>query len=140
LFQFEPRYLEFYQKKFKYIMVDEFQDTSYIQYELIKMISAPQNNLTVVGDDAQTIYGFRGASSSFILDFHKEFPNTSRVILDINYRSTDGIVGLGNEVIRHNKKQIEKQLKSMKPDGSMPMYYRPFNAVEEAKNIVDYIE
>jgi DNA helicase II / ATP-dependent DNA helicase PcrA len=140
LFKFEPHILQLYQNRFRYIMVDEFQDTSYVQYELMKMLAAPQNNFCVVGDDAQTIYGFRGAESDFILNFHKEYPNTERVVLDINYRSIDSIVGLGNEVIKHNKRQIPKNLKSMKKSGNLPMYYRPRDADEEAKNIAELIQ
>lgn len=140
LLKFEPQILKYYQERFRYVMVDEFQDTSYVQYELMKMLAAPQNNFCVVGDDSQTIYGFRGAESDYILNFHKEFPNTTQVILDINYRSIDSIVGLGNEVIKHNKKQIPKNLKSMKKSEVLPMYYRPKDANEEATNIVDFIQ
>jgi DNA helicase II / ATP-dependent DNA helicase PcrA len=139
LLKYNPAILAFYQKQFQYIMVDEFQDTSFIQYELIKMLALPQNNLCVVGDDAQTIYGFRGASSSYILNFHREFPNTKQVILDINYRSTESIVGLGNEIIKHNKKQIKKTLKSMKPSIVVPYFSRPKDTNEEARQIVDHI-
>lgn len=140
LFKFEPEILKQYQERFQYVMVDEFQDTSFVQYELLKMLAAPKNNFCVVGDDAQTIYGFRGAASDYILNFHREFPTTSQVVLDINYRSNASIVGLGNEVIRHNKKQIPKNLKFMKKSESLPMYYRPEDANDEAKNIVDFIQ
>lgn len=140
LLKFEPQILRHYQERFKYIMVDEFQDTSFVQYELMKMLAAPHNNFCVVGDDSQTIYGFRGAESDYILNFHKEFPTTAQVVLDINYRSIDSIVGLGNEVIKHNKKQIPKNLKSMKKSEVLPMYYRPKDANEEATNIVDFIQ
>lgn len=140
LLKYEPEILKYYQNKFQYILVDEFQDTSYIQYELMKLLAAPQNNLCVVGDDAQTIYGFRGAESDFILNFHKEFANTNQVILDINYRSTSKIVGLGNEIFRKSKKKIEKHLKSMKEGMNFPKFIRPKNIGEEAEIIADKIE
>lgn len=139
LFKFEPNLLEAYQNRYQYVLVDEFQDKSFIQYELIKMLAAPHNNLCVVGDDAQTIYGFRGANSSYILNFHQEFPKVERVILDINYRSTNSIVGLGNQIIKYNKKQIEKNLKSMKPSDNVPFFNRPYDVNQEAKQIVDHI-
>ncbi|WP_121616577.1 ATP-dependent helicase [Virgibacillus halodenitrificans] len=140
LLKFEPQILKYYQERFRYVMVDEFQDTSLVQYELMKLLVAPHNNFCVVGDDSQTIYGFRGAESDYILNFHKEFPTTTQVMLDINYRSIDSIVGLGNEVIKHNKRQIPKNLKSMQKSESFPMYYRPEDENEEARNVVDYIQ
>lgn len=140
LLTYEPEVLKYYQEKFKYILVDEFQDTSYIQYELMKLLAAPQNNLCVVGDDAQTIYGFRGAESHFILNFDKVFPHAQQVLLDINYRSTDKIVGLGNEIIRKSKQKIDKQLKAMRTGYQSPKFLRPNTINEEAKIIADTIQ
>ena len=139
LLKYEPNLLSHYQEKFKYILVDEFQDTSLIQYELMRMLAAPNNDFCVVGDDAQTIYGFRGASSDYILNFERNFPTAKRVILDVNYRSTDAIIGLGNEIIKKNKHQIHKTLKAMKKAITQPKFQRPFDGNHEAEIIAKTI-
>ena len=100
LLQHDERLLHTLQQRFQYVMVDEFQDMNPLQYELIKLIAAPQNNLCVVGDDDQTIYAFQGARNEIILNFDQQYPNVKTVVLTINYRSTSPIVGLGNAVIR----------------------------------------
>lgn len=139
LLKFNPDVLQRYQNRFQYIMVDEFQDTSFVQYEIIRALAFPNNNLAVVGDDAQAIYGFRGAESEFILNFNKFFEFSQTVVLDINYRSTDSIVGLSNIIIKPNENQIEKELFSMKMDGQAPTFYRPKDAEQEAQHIIEMI-
>lgn len=135
-----PELLEALQNRFQFIMVDEFQDTNLLQYELIKKISTKNSNLMVVGDDDQTIYSFNGARNDLILNFHREFPSTKEVILNINYRSQAAIVGLGNQIIRHNRKRKPKSLIATFPSGQNPQYSRPKNVDEEAEAVVEKIK
>ncbi|MBT2289858.1 exodeoxyribonuclease V subunit gamma [Paenibacillus albidus] len=135
-----PNLLEELQQRYLYVMVDEFQDTNALQYELVKMIAHPQRNLMVVGDDDQTIYSFNGARSEFILEFEQQYPGAKVITLDINYRSGPAIVGLGNGIIRHNTRRRSKTLQAAKSSGSQPRYMRPQTADEEAEQMVDYIE
>ncbi len=112
LFQKRPAILDFYRKKFKYILVDEFQDTNYAQYELIKLLAEPKNNLTVCADDDQSIYKFRGASVSNVLQFKKEFPKAKEVCLVKNYRSKQNILDLAYNFIQlNNPNRLEYRLK-----------------------------
>ncbi|GGO00786.1 UvrD-helicase domain-containing protein [Saccharibacillus kuerlensis] len=134
-----PELLDRLRRRFRYVMVDEFQDTNLLQYELVKMVASPRNNLMVVGDDDQTIYSFNGARSQFILEFEKAYPKARVVTLDINYRSVPSIVGLGNAVIRHNKKRRSKTLRAAIPGRNLPAYMRPASADDEAQKIVDHI-
>ncbi len=122
LFRTRPRILGFYQRKFKYILVDEFQDTNFAQYELIKMLAAPNNNLTVVGDDDQSIYKFRGASITNILQFQSDYPTAREITLTENYRSQQSILDASHGVIQLNNPErleaklgISKKLKSNTP-------------------------
>ncbi|WP_068613445.1 ATP-dependent helicase, partial [Paenibacillus tuaregi] len=135
-----PALLKTLQDRFRYIMVDEFQDTNHLQYELVKMIAAPQNHLMVVGDDDQTIYSFNGARSEYILKFEQTYPSAKVITLDINYRSGARIVGLGNEVIRHNKLRRSKTLRAAKSGAGSPVYTRPLSSDEEARHALDRIE
>lgn len=119
LFKKRPNILEKIRQQFKYIMVDEFQDTNWAQYELIKIIAAPNNNLTVVGDDDQSIYKFRGASISNILQFKKDYPKSEKIVLTSNYRSAQEILDLSYNFIKLNNpnrleeaENINKELKS----------------------------
>ncbi|MBU0722151.1 ATP-dependent helicase [Patescibacteria group bacterium] len=115
LFRERPAILEKYRKQFKYILVDEFQDTNWAQYELIKFLAAPANNLTVVGDDDQSIYKFRGASLSNILQFKKDFTKSEEIILVKNYRSAQNILDLSYEFIKQNNpNRLEWQLENQK--------------------------
>lgn len=134
-----PELLLELQMRFLYVMVDEFQDTNALQYELVKMIAHPQHNLMVVGDDDQTIYSFNGARSEFILEFEKLYPGAKVITLDINYRSGPAIVGLGNGIIRHNTRRRSKTLQAAKGSGSQPRYMRPQTADEEAEQMVEHI-
>lgn len=135
----KPSLLTALHKRFLYVMVDEFQDTNMVQYELIKMIVEPHCNLMIVGDDDQTIYSFNGARNEFILNFDKVFPDAKTITLDINYRSASSIVGLGNEVIRHNKRRKKKTLKATRQSQTQPQYIRPKNTDDEAEIITKYI-
>lgn len=111
VFQERPDILERYRQQFKYVLVDEFQDTNRVQYELVKLLSAPTNNLTVVGDDDQSIYRFRGASMSNILQFRDDFPETTSVVLTQNYRSSQNILDLAYRFIQlNNPNRLEFQL------------------------------
>ncbi len=111
LFKDRPLILEKYSQQFKYILVDEFQDTNYVQYELIKLLAKPKNNITVVGDDDQSIYKFRGASISNIMQFKKDFPDSKEVVLTENYRSTQEILDLSHNFIKQNNpNRLEEQL------------------------------
>jgi DNA helicase-2/ATP-dependent DNA helicase PcrA len=119
LFRRRPAVLDEFRKRFRYILVDEFQDTNYIQFELLKMLAAGHRNLTVVGDDDQSIFRFRGASLSNILDFQEVFPEAERIVLTRNYRSTQAILDASYRLIRHNdpnrlesKYGVDKRLKA----------------------------
>jgi DNA helicase-4 len=103
-----------YKSKYQYILVDEFQDVNNLQVELIKLLLTGQTQLFCVGDDWQSIYGFRGSNVSYIVDFENHFPNAKVVKLNLNYRSTQNIVGASNEVIKHNKFKVEKEIHSSK--------------------------
>src|SRR5690606_22011857 len=106
---FEP-VLEHYRQRFQHILVDEWQDTNRVQYELVKLLAAEHRNLTVVGDSDQSIYRFRGADIRNILDFEKDFPDATRITLDRNYRSTQTILDAANAVIANNTQRIPKRL------------------------------
>ena len=135
-----PEILEKYQKKFQYILVDEFQDTNILQYFLIKMLSQINKNIFVVGDDFQSIYSFRGAELENIDRFRKDFKDTKLILLEQNYRSTQEILDLGNAVIANNKRQIKKTLFTENPSGQIPYFFEAYNEWEEAQNVVDLIK
>jgi len=119
LFHLNPDVLNKYQKRFKYVMVDEYQDTNYVQYLITRQLSAIHNNICVVGDDAQSIYAFRGADISNILNFEKDYPELHIVKLEQNYRSTKNIVNLANSVIKHNKAQLRKEVWTSNEEGTL---------------------
>ena len=114
LFQNHEDIANKYKSKYQYILVDEFQDVNNLQVELIKLLLTDQTQLFCVGDDWQSIYGFRGSNVSYIIDFENHFPNSKVVKLNLNYRSTQNIVGASNEVIKHNKFKVEKEIHSSK--------------------------
>jgi superfamily I DNA/RNA helicase len=114
LFHNQPDIANKYISKFQYVLVDEFQDVNNLQVELIKLLLTEQTQLFCVGDDWQSIYGFRGSNVSYIIDFEKHFVNSKVVKLDLNYRSTQNIVGASNEVIKHNKYKVEKDIHALK--------------------------
>ncbi len=115
LFRSRKKILQFYQNKFKFILVDEFQDTNFAQYELVKLLAHPRNNLNVVGDDDQSIYKFRGASVSNILQFKKDYPQAEEITLNDNYRSSQNILDLSYDFIQlNNPERLETKLKISK--------------------------
>ena len=117
LFEKNPKTLEKYQLRFKYILIDEYQDTNRTQYRLIKKLAEQHRNICVVGDDAQSIYGFRGADIRNILDFKEDYPDCAIYRLEQNYRSTQKILSVAAEIIRKNREQIEKNLWTKNPEG-----------------------
>ena len=126
LFEKYPEVLVKYQNQFKYLLVDEYQDTNYAQYLIIKKIANNHNNICVVGDDAQSIYSFRGADIQNILNFKKDYPNVSTYKLEQNYRSTKNIVGAANSIIKNNKEQLDKDVWTANEDGdSIPITRTP---------------
>ena len=135
-----PDILEYYSEKFKYVLVDEYQDTNKAQFTLITLLSARYGNITVVGDNDQGIYSFRGADISNILNFEKDFPGTKIIKLEQNYRSTKPILDAANAVIKHNPKKYEKELWTENKEGNMPKLHVAKNEYDEASYIVEQIE
>ncbi len=140
LFLENPDRLLYYQNKFNYILVDEYQDTNRSQFLLISMLSSATGNICVVGDESQSIYGFRGADISNILNFEQEFPNAKIVKLEENYRSTKNILNAANEVIKNNKSKIDKQLWTQNEEGDKIEYKTLNNEYEEVEYVVDEID
>ncbi|MCL4111885.1 UNVERIFIED_CONTAM: hypothetical protein GTU68_063537 [Idotea baltica] len=134
--------LEKYRRRFQYVLVDEFQDTNYLQYAILKKLvkypGSPEN-VCVVGDDAQSIYAFRGATIDNILNFQKEFPNLSTFKLEQNYRSTQCIVQAANEVIQQNKNQIQKKIWTDKEDAAKIKLIKTVSDTEEGRRVSDTI-
>lgn len=112
LFRQRPDILSAWQRKYQYILIDEFQDINRIQYEIIRMLAKPENNLFIVGDDDQSIYRFRGARPEIMLGFLKDYPEAGRILLDINYRSTQEIVTPALRLIAHNKVRFDKEIRT----------------------------
>lgn len=118
LFRERKDILAVWQKKFQYILIDEFQDINKIQYEIIKMLALPQNNLFIVGDDDQSIYRFRGAEPKIMLNFDKDYPNARRVLLNLNYRCSGAVVQGAVRVIENNKERFEKEIQAFHDEGA----------------------
>lgn len=135
-----PEALSKYQRKFKYIMIDEYQDTNPAQYEIIKLLGAMHENVCVVGDDAQSIYSFRGATIENILQFEKDYDGVTVVKLEQNYRSTKNILGVANEIIGNNKGQIEKTLFTENSEGEKIKLIRTMTDNDEGKMVADAIQ
>ena len=140
LFKNVPETLEFYQRKFKYIMVDEYQDTNESQYELIKLLAKAHNNICVVGDDDQCIYEWRGANIKNILGFEKDFPGAKVVKLEKNYRSKSTILNAANQVIKNNAQRKIKVLKSTKEEGEKIKVYRAYTDRDEADFVAKQVK
>jgi DNA helicase-2/ATP-dependent DNA helicase PcrA len=128
-----------YQHKFKYIMIDEFQDTNYAQYEVIKKLASMHENLCVVGDDAQSIYAFRGATIQNIIQFETQFPDMKKYKLEQNYRSTPHIVAAANSVISNNKFQLDKTIFTEREAGMLVTEIKANSDNDEGKQVVDRI-
>lgn len=139
LFQFHPEILDNYQERFRYIMVDEYQDTNHIQFLLIKQLAAKYRNLCVVGDDDQSIYKFRGANIYNILNFEEEYPEAKVIKLEQNYRSTKNILKAANGVISHNEGRKEKALWTELPEGDRVSFSLCETEYQEAEFVVKEI-
>ena len=134
-----PDILEYYSDKFKYVLVDEYQDTNKAQFTLVTLLASKFGNITVVGDNDQGIYSFRGADISNILNFEKDFPGTKIIKLEQNYRCTQSVLNAANEVIKNNETKYEKKLWTSNEAGSLPKVYRGDNEYDEANYIVEQI-
>ncbi len=135
-----PEALSKYQHKFKYILIDEYQDTNPSQYEIIKLLGAMHENVCVVGDDAQSIYSFRGATIENILQFQRDYDEVKVVKLEQNYRSTKNIINVANEIIKNNKGQIEKVLFTDNSEGEKIKLVRTMTDNDEGKFVADSIQ
>lgn len=140
LFQFHPDILEYYQDRFQYIMVDEYQDTNTVQFQFVSMLARKHRNLCVVGDDDQSIYKFRGANIYNILNFEKVFEEATVIKLEQNYRSTKNILNAANEVIRNNKGRKDKRLWTENEDGDLVVFHQYETEYEEANQVLHEIE
>ncbi|MBT2653891.1 ATP-dependent helicase [Bacillus sp. ISL-18] len=140
LFLSSPSLLEYYQDKFQYFLIDEFQDINRVQYELIKLLSSKHKNVCAVGDDDQAIYSFRGSDPSYLLDFEKDFPHAKLVTLEQNYRSSHEIVAAANQMIALNKKRRLKRMEAQYTSGILPQLFFPYDEEEEATMIVTDIQ
>ncbi|MGN6639575.1 MAG: ATP-dependent helicase [Mucilaginibacter sp.] len=134
-----PEVLNKYQHKFKYLMVDEYQDTNFSQYLIVKKLAAVNENICVVGDDAQSIYAFRGANIQNILNFEKDYPDLKIFKLEQNYRSTQNIVNVANSIIANNQDQLKKNVFSEKEEGDKIKVMRAYSDNEEGKIVAEGI-
>ena len=134
-----PDVLEYYSEKFKYVLVDEYQDTNKAQFTLVTLLASKYGNITVVGDNDQGIYSFRGADISNILNFEKDFPGTEIIKLEQNYRCTGSILNAANSVIKNNETKYEKKLWTKNEDGELPEVFRSEDEYGEANFVVKKI-
>jgi DNA helicase-2/ATP-dependent DNA helicase PcrA len=139
LFEQHPDVLQRYQQKFRYILIDEYQDTNHAQYMVTKMLAAGHENICVVGDDAQSIYSFRGADISNILNFKNDYPQTTEIPLEQNYRSTAAILKCADSLIKNNKNQLEKTLWTENEQGDRIILLESFDQWDEANRVASYI-
>ncbi|GAA6237824.1 DNA helicase PcrA [Apilactobacillus micheneri] len=140
LFEEVPEVLDYYQNKFHYIHVDEYQDTNEAQYKLVTMLAKKYKNICVVGDADQSIYGWRGANMNNILNFQNDYKNANTVMLEQNYRSTKNILSAANDVIKNNVSRKEKNLWTDNDEGDKISYYRGQSEVDEAHFVVTQIK
>ena len=140
LFEEHPDSLIYYQNKFHYIHVDEYQDTNHAQYTLVNLLAGRFRNLCVVGDADQSIYGWRGADMQNILDFEKDYPDAAVILLEQNYRSTKNILSAANQVIENNSNRKPKNLWTENKEGNKITYYRADNERDETRFIVDRMQ
>lgn len=140
LFEENPDSLTYYQNKFHYIHVDEYQDTNHAQYTLVNLLAGRFRNLCVVGDADQSIYGWRGADMQNILDFEKDYPDAAVILLEQNYRSTKNILSAANQVIENNSNRKPKNLWTENKEGNKITYYRADNERDETRFIVDRMQ
>lgn len=140
LFRKKPEILQGWQKRFQYILIDEFQDINRVQYEVIRMLAAPRYNLFVVGDDDQSIYGFRGAKPELMLYMKQEFPSLRTISLTMNYRSTEFITGAAARVILHNDTRFYKRVQSFRGRGQNVHVQEVLDEQEEAQYVTEEIQ
>ena len=140
LFRKKPEILQGWQKRFQYILIDEFQDINRVQYEVIRMLAAPRYNLFVVGDDDQSIYGFRGAKPELMLYMKQEFPSLRTISLTVNYRSTEFITGAAARVILHNDSRYYKRVQSFRGRGQNVHVQEVLDEQEEAQYVTEEIQ
>ena len=140
LFEKYPEILSKYQELFKYVLIDEYQDTNHAQYKLTKLISSKYKNITVVGDGSQSIYSFRGANYKNILNFEKDYSDAKTILLEQNYRSTTTILDAANDVIKNNRDRKDKNLWTDRSHGEKIKYYRAYNERDEAQYVVRNIK
>ena len=140
LFKEYPDILKEYQERYKYILIDEYQDTNEAQYILTKLLSEKYRKITCVGDDSQSIYSFRGANYKNILNFEKDYQDAKTILLEQNYRSTSTILDAANQVIRNNKMKKEKNLWTARGIGEKIKYYRAYNERDEAQYVTRKIK
>lgn len=140
LFRKKPEILQGWQKRFQYILIDEFQDINRVQYEVIRMLAAPRYNLFVVGDDDQSIYGFRGAKPELMLYMKQEFPSLRTISLTVNYRSTEFITGAAARVILHNDTRFYKRVQSFRGRGQNIHVQEVLDEQEEAQYVTEEIQ
>lgn len=139
LLQNDGKERAYWQQKFDYILVDEFQDVNAAQYACLQLLAEAKQNVFVVGDDDQSIYGFRGARPDFMLDFPKDYPNTEKVVLDVNYRSTDRIIRLAERVIGGNAYRYQKDIKGNRDTGDKIKVFTTEDTAEEAEEVAKRI-
>lgn len=140
LFKKNPEILERYQDLYKYLLIDEYQDTNEAQYILTKLLCAKNRRITCVGDDSQSIYSFRGANYKNILNFEKDYKDAKTILLEENYRSTSTILDAANQVIKNNKMRKDKNLWTARGVGEKIKYYRAFNERDEAQYVIRKIK
>ena len=134
-----PDVLDYYTEKFKYILVDEYQDTNKAQFTLVSLLASKYGNVTAVGDNDQGIYSFRGADISNILNFERDFPGTRIIKLEQNYRCTGNILKAANAVIKHNENKYDKKLWTENEEGHLPCIYCGEDEYDEGRYIVEQI-
>ena len=139
LFEHNKEILEHYQERYKYILIDEYQDTNPVQYKLSKLLASKYKNIFVVGDMNQSIYGFRQADYHNIVNFEKDYANAKTIKLEHNYRSTNNILNAANDVISHNKERKDLRLYSDKGDGPKITYLRSYDEKHEISLVIDEI-
>ncbi|HHX62632.1 MAG TPA: ATP-dependent helicase [Epulopiscium sp.] len=135
----DPKVLAYFQGEFQHILIDEFQDINRVQYEVIRLLSAPKNNLFIVGDDDQSIYKFRGARPEFLIRFPEGFPNTQQTVLKINYRSTKNIIKHSNNLIVNNNDRYKKLMETPNKEGNPPIIIRCNDSEDESKQVATKI-
>ena len=135
-----PDVLEYYSNKFRYVLVDEYQDTNKAQFTLVTLLASKNGNITVVGDNDQGIYSFRGADISNILNFERDFPGTKIIKLEQNYRCTGNILKAANSVIKNNEVKYKKELWTQNEEGNLPRVYQAKNEYDEGSYIVEQLE